>query len=433
LPEDLHRDEIRRRQAERLRALLSRVQQSNAFWTRRWRDAGVNPADIRDPADLAKLPFTTKQDLVADQQAHPPYGTNLTFPASDYSRLHQTSGTTGSPLCWLDTPESWNWFLDCWGQIYRMAGVTRDDRLAFPFSFGPFLGFWAAFEGASRLGGLCLAGGGMSSKARLRQIVDRRATVVCCTPTYALRLAEVAADEGIELRQAEVRALIVAGEPGGSIPTIRRRIEEAWNARVFDHWGMTELGSLAAECREAPGGVHVLEGECIAEIIDPETGKEVAAGGTGELVVTNLGRAGSPLFRYRTGDLVEADARPCACGRALLRLKGGILGRVDDMFVIRGNNVYPSAIEAILRGFDDVAEYRIEVQTERAMSQLRVEIEPQANVAAQGGSARLASAVQRELSARLNFQPEVAAVAPGSLPRFELKGRRFVRNEEEAC
>jgi phenylacetate-CoA ligase len=344
----------------------------------------------------------------------------LTYPLSRYSRLHQTSATSGRPLRWLDTPESWRWVLDCWEMIYRIAGVHSGDRLFFPFSFGPFLGFWSAFEAAVRQGNWCLPGGGMSSAARLRFLLDHQATVVLSTPTYALHLAEVAQQEGLDLAGSPVRMLIVTGEPGGSIPATRRRIEQAWGARVFDHSGMTEAGSLSIECPENPGGLHWLETECIAEVIDPQTAEPVPAGQVGELVLTNLGRWGSPLLRYRTGDLVRADPRPCPCGRSLLRLDGGILGRTDDMIHLRGNNVYPSALEGVIRRFPEVAEFRIRVETPRSLPVLRVELEPVAS-AADGVAERVDRAIRDELF----FRAEVTTVPPGTLPRFEMKARRL--------
>lgn len=432
-PENMTRSEIEARQLERLNVLLAEVLKSNAFWQERLAESGIvgdSFAGLNSLSELAALPLTRKSDLVADQAKHPPYGSNLTYDLAGYSRLHQTSGTTtGQPMRWLDTPDSWQWFMDAWSQLFRIAGLTREDRLAFPFSFGPFIGFWAGFEGANRLGNLCLAGGGMSSQARLKLIADNQATVVCCTPTYALRLAEVAAEDGVDLASGSVRMLIVAGEPGGGVPAIRERIESAWGARVFDHWGMTELGALAMECVENPGGLHMLETECIVEIIDPETGEpaspEEDGVRRGELVVTNLGRLGSPLIRYATGDLVETDPSPCPCGRELLRLPGGILGRADDMIMIRGNNVFPSTIEAVLRQFD-VAEFQIEVHTDRSMPHLLLRIEPRAGMD-EASKSELASSIGVAIKDRLNFNAEVVLVEENSLPRFELKGRRFVK------
>ncbi|MFP6764317.1 MAG: AMP-binding protein, partial [Planctomycetaceae bacterium] len=367
-PENLTRTELEARQLKQLNELLTAVRTDNPFWRDRFNDTGSGTAPLSSLAELSRIPLTRKGDLVTDQSDHSPYGSNLTFELPAYSRLHQTSGTTtGNPLRWLDTSDSWRWFMDCWAQMFRIAGLKPDDRLAFPFSFGPFIGFWAAFEAANRLGHLCLAGGGMSSHARLKLISDNHATVVCCTPTYALRLADVAEQEGIHLAQSSVRMLIVAGEPGGSVASIRNRIESAWGARVFDHWGMTEIGALAMECVENTGGLHMLESECIVEILDPGTGEPVVADSAGvrrgELVITNHGRTGSPLIRYATGDLVETDPNPCPCGRSLIRLPGGILGRSDDMVTIRGNNVFPSAIESVLREFDQIVEFQVEVHT----------------------------------------------------------------------
>lgn len=429
-PENMTRAQITGRQLERLNRLLATVLGANPFWQKRLRESGIDTDSFSGLAsldELETLPLTRKSDLVSDQTDHPPYGSNLTCPLQEYSRLHQTSGTTtGQPMRWLDTPDSWQWFMEAWSQLFRIAGLKREDRLAFPFSFGPFIGFWAGFEGANRLGNLCLAGGGMSSQGRLKLIADNQATVVCCTPTYALRLAEVAAEDGIDLAAGSVRMLIVAGEPGGGVPTISARIEAAWGARVFDHWGMTELGALAMECVENPGGMHMLETECIVEIIDPVSGRAAMPDDEGirrgELVVTNLGRLGSPLIRYATGDLVETDPASCPCGRDLLRLRGGILGRADDMIMIRGNNVFPSTLEAVLRRFDEVAEFQIEVHTDRSMPHLLLRVEPQAGLQ---DSDRLTQSIEAAVKDALNFHAEVVLVAENSLPRFELKGRRF--------
>jgi phenylacetate-CoA ligase len=399
-------------QRERWDALVAEVRPRNAF----------HAARLAGAADLARLPTTTKTELLHDQAAHPPYGTVLTYPRERYCRLHQTSGTSGRPLRWLDTRESWDWMLDCWDRMFAMMGLRPDDRLFFAFSFGPFLGFWTAFDAASRAGQFCLPAGGMSSGARLRMLLDNEATVLFCTPTYALRLAEVGREEGIDLAGSPVRAVVVAGEPGGGIPATRARIEAAWGARVFDHSGMTEVGPMAIECLANPAGLHVLEDDYLAEVVEPATEEPVSPGQVGELVVTNLGRVGSPLIRYRTGDLVRVDPRPCPCGSPYLRLDGGILGRADDMIHLRGNNVYPGALEALLRRFPEVAEYRVEVDGSAALTALRVEVEP-----VNGGGAGLVERVDRAIRDEFLFRAEVRLVAPGSLPRFEMKAQRFVK------
>ena len=429
--ENLTRSDIEDRQQKRLQQLVSAVSSTNPFWMKRLAEAGLENSKEATLADLHRIPLLTKQELVDDQNRHLPYGTNLTFPFSHYSRLHQTSGTTGKPMRWLDTPASWDWFMDCWEQIYHFCGIRNDDVFAFPFSFGPFIGFWAAFEGAQQLGNLSLTMGGMTSEARLRMIMELEATVVCCTPTYALRLIEIAEALNVPLSESQVRLVIVAGEPGGTIPAIRHRIEESWNARVIDHWGMTDIGSLGVEPVSGPGGLLILETECIAEIIDPETQQTVPKGELGELVITNLGRIGQPVIRYRTGDLVNASTSPCPSGSQLLRLEGGILGRADDMVTIRGNNVFPSSIDAIIRELNDVAEYRIRVVTKRAMPHMKIEIEPVLAIAENQASVdSLIQLVQQRIKDRLNFQAEVIPAEVDSLPRFELKGRRFHRETE---
>jgi phenylacetate-CoA ligase len=408
-------------QGQRLQTLLREILPTNRFYQSKFTAAEIDATRITSPADLVRVPFTTKAELVADQEAHPPYGTVLTYSPDRYCRMHQTSGTTGRPLRWLDTRESWDWVLGCWERIYGIAGIGRKDRLFFAFSFGPFFGFWTAFEAAARLGSLCLPAGGMSSAARLRFLLDNRASVVLCTPTYALRLAEVAKEEKINLASSNVRAVIVAGEPGGSIPATRSRIESAWGARVFDHYGLTEVCPLGMECQENPAGLHILETECIAEVIDPGTGQAAGAGQVGELVLTGLGRLGSPLIRYRTGDLVRMDSKPCPCGRTWVRLEGGILGRTDDMIHLRGNNVYPTALEAVIRRFPEVVEYRVEVDQSRPLADLCIEVEPTASAPANDLADRISRAIRDELL----FRAEVRTVPPGTLPRFEMKAKRI--------
>jgi len=419
------RSQIKAIQSQRLVELLQTIIPRNRFWTTKFQAADVDVASIKGRNDLSKLPLTTKQEIVDSQTAQPPYGSNLSYPSTHYRRLHQTSGTTGRPIRWMDTQESWDWFMECWRQIYTLAGLQSWDRLFFPFSFGPFIGFWAAFEGASHFGNFCIAGGGMSTSVRLQAMIENEATVVCCTPTYAMRMAEVAAAEGIDLKETSVRMIIVAGEPGGAIPATKARIEEAWEARVIDHWGMTEVGSLGIESEDRPGGLYVLETECIAEILDPETLEPVETGAVGELVITNLGRRGSPLIRYRTRDLVKASTEGDPSGRKLLWLDSGILGRSDDMVIVRGNNVFPSSIEAVVREIAEVAEFRIELKTVRAMQELCVAVEPTGEAA--NVTAELISRVETALRQRLGFVIEVRSVAPGELPRFELKSRRVVR------
>jgi phenylacetate-CoA ligase len=421
-------------QLNQLRALLAAIVPANRFYQQKFASLGLD-ASISSLDDFStRFPFTSKHELAEDQLAHPPYGTNLTFPLEQYTRCHQTSGTSGTPLRWLDTPASWSWMVENWKEVYRAAGVNRSDRVFFAFSFGPFIGFWLAFDAADEIGCLCLPGGGLSSVARLRAIIDHRATRVCCTPTYALRLAEVAAEEKIDLASAHVKTLFVAGEPGGSIPATRARLEDLWpGARVSDHHGMTEVGPVTYECPARPGVLHVMESAYFAEVIDSATGR-ASVEGIGELVLTTLGRTGSPLLRYRTGDLVKIaalpqasnlSAQPCACGCFNLALEGGILGRVDDMVVVRGVNVFPSAIEDILRRFVEIAEYQVQIVKAGTLAELKIQVEP-TNEAGQAEG--LAARLEKALFNAFTLRVPVTVVKAGTLPRFDLKAKRWLKN-----
>ncbi len=402
---------IRDHQLTRLNALLQQILPANRFYAAKF-------AGLALPVDwdaFRRLPFTTKSELVGDQAAHPPLGTVATYPVERYVVYHQTSGTTGRPMTVMDTEESWTWWAECWRYVYAAAGVTAADRIFFAFSFGPFIGFWSAYHGARRLGALTIPGGGMDSRTRVEVIARTCPTVLVSTPTYALRLAEVAREVGLDGARSSIRVTIHAGEPGASIPAVRSRIEEGWGARCYDHTGATEIGAYGYMC-EAQTAVHVNEAEFIAEVLDSATGEPVGEGERGELVVTNLGRAGWPVIRYRTGDLVTRGAGICSCGRTFLALPGGIAGRADDLMIVRGINVYPSSIEAIVRQFD-VDEFRIVRTRCDEMEELELHLESTAAVAE-----HVANALRRNLGIRI----PTTVVPGGSLPRFELKARRVL-------
>jgi len=399
-------DAIREQQLKKLRAGLGDVLATNPFWRARLHE-------VRGWDDFERLPLTTKAELLADQQDRAPFGSNLTYALERYVRLHQTSGSSGDkPLRWLDTAESWDWWVRIWAEhVYRAAGVTSSDRVFFAFSFGPFIGFWSAFGGAQNLGALCISGGAMTSEQRVRSLIDLDATVLLSTPTYALRLAGVAEKLGVDLSAAGVRTTIHAGEPGASIPATRGAIEAAYSAACFDHTGMTELGPTGHSCTQRDG-VHLIESEFIFE---------VAA--DGELIATNLGRWGMPLIRYRTGDRVVVSREPCSCGSPFLKVVGGIRGRVDDMFTVRGVNLYPSQVEDIVRRYPQVTEFVIEHRRERQMDEVSLVLE----TSVAGFSAdRLEADLRQALGVRLGCR----IVAAGTLPRSELKSKRIIRISE---
>jgi phenylacetate-CoA ligase len=395
--------------------LLGEVIPRNGFWAGKLKSALTPGSSSVTWATFARLPFTTKAELTADQEDHPPLGAVATYPRERYVAYHQTSGTQGRPMAVLDTAASWEWWVDCWQHVYHAAGVTAEDRIFFAFAFGPFIGFWSAFAGARRLGALTIPGGGLDTRQRLHLMRTSGATVLLSTVTYALRLVETAQEDGIDLRALGIRRAIHAGEPGASIPSVRARVEEAFGALCFDHAGATEVGAYGFSCG-VRDGIHINEAEFIAEIVDPATGAPVPEGVTGELVLTNLGRAGWPVIRYRTGDLAANGGRRCPCGRTLLKVPGGLAGRADDLMILRGVNVYPSAVEAIVREFA-VGEFRMVRTRALGMEELLVEAE---------ASEETAQALRQELRLRLAVRIDTRAVPPGSLPRFELKTRRIV-------
>ena len=402
--------DIRKNQTQSLRQLCRELVGSNAFYSARFEQSGLDVEAMTLEDYSAAMPFTTRAEWTRDQIENPPFGTNLTYPVDRYVRFCRTSGSTGRPMIWLDTRQTWDAMLDCWIRVFRAAGLTEPHRFLFAFSFGPFLGFWTAYDAAVKAGHMCIPAGGLSSASRLRLLIDTQAEVLCCTPTYAIRLAHVAETEGFDLEQTNVKLILVAGEPGGSIPATREHISEHWQgARVFDHHGMTEVGPVTYECPAEPGVLHVME-----DAFYPEVDED-------ELILTTLRRPGSPLLRYRTGDLVSAERRsPCACGTEELALLGGILGRKDDMAVIRGVNVFPSAIEEIVRSVDGIEEYRVEVFSRNDQAQMKVIVEGE-------GGVDVCRELQRRFEQAMFLRVPVELAAAGSLPRYEMKAKRWVK------
>ena len=405
-------------QLHRFREMLAPVLETNSFYRQKLTAAGItHPNDVQTLADYQRLPFTTKEELSADQVSHPPYGTNLTFPLEQYTCLHRTSGTTGAPLRWLDTAESWDWWGKCWGEVYRGAGVTSADRLMIAFSFGPFIGFWSAYHGAQQLGALIIPNGGMTSEQRIRTILSNDITVLIATPTYALRLAEVAEQDGINLsEESSVRVTIHAGEPGASVPATKQRIETRWGARAYDHTGATEVGAWGFMC-EQQAGIHLNEDEFICEVLDPETDTPADEG---ELVITNLGRVGMPVIRYRTGDYVKLKSGRYEGGREGRVLDGGVIGRLDDALIVRGLNVYPATLENIILKCPDVQEFAGRAYSTKTLDELEIQIES-TNPNPAATATAIAAAIRDDLGLRVT----VKTVPLGTLPRYELKSRRF--------
>jgi phenylacetate-CoA ligase len=408
----LPREELRAHQLGRLNSLLATVLPHNRFYAEKLAPSAL---PLRSWDELAGLPFTFKEELKASPSGGE-FAANLTWPVERYVRFHQTSGTRGRPMPVLDTVEDWEWWLAAWQYVLDAAGITHDDRILFPFSFGPFIGFWSAFEACLARGCLVIPSGGMKTLARLELIRTSRATVFFCTPSYTMRMAEVAAENQIDPSALHVRRIIVSGEPGGSLPDVQKRISAVWKARVIDHAGASEVGPWGFADREGRG-LFINEAEFLPEFLSLATGGPAEEGELSELVLTSLGRAGSPVIRYRTGDLVRPSWRSPDQDCQFVLLEGGVLGRADDMLVVRGVNIFPSSIDQIVRAFPEVIEYRATVVRHGEMDALQVEIED-----------RLSDPdrVARDLHLRLGLKVDVRCVPAGTLPRYEGKGKRFI-------
>ena len=398
-------------QIDRLNGLLRDILPENRFYAEKLSNA---PHELASLDQLELLPYTFKGELIAAKHEGD-LASNRTYSLDKYVRYHRTSGTRGRPLVVLDTANDWQWWIDGWQFVLDAAEMTPHDRVLMAFSFGPFIGFWSANDALMVRGCLVIPGGGMSSLARLELLEDSEATAICCTPTYALHLAEVAAENAIDLKNLQVKRIMVAGEPGGSVPAIRQRIENAWHAKVIDHAGASEIGPWGYADREGKG-LFVNESEFIAEFRSVDSGEPAEDGELSELILTTLGRHGAPVIRYRTGDLVRPTRREEGPNRFVF-LEGGVLGRADDMLIIRGVNIFPTSIEQILHSFPEVIEYRMVASRNAEMDALSVEVEDRLNEPAR---------IAKELRLRLGLKIAVTTVEIGSLPRFEGKGKRFI-------
>ena len=432
--ETMTRAEIEALQVRKLRNLLDWTEAQVPYYSKRLQDAGVTADSINSLDDLRRIPFMTREEWMDGQLEHPPYGPILAAPEESAIRYHLTSGTTGkTPIRVLDSMKDWEWIAEMWCYGFWGFGIRPSDTVFFAFSYGTFVGFWGAHYACEKMGCLVLPGGNMTTEGRVKQIIDMNATVVCSTPTYALRMAQEARNLGIDLVNGPVKRLILSGEPAGSIPATKKLIEEQWGAKAGDTAGMTELGTIMMfECEQQPGGAHVIEDHYIEEVIDPLTSDPVEYGEPGERVVTSFGRGFIPVIRYRTRDLVlKIPADNCSCGRTFDIYEGGIRGRVDDMKLVRGTNVYPRAVEAIVREYDSIDEFQIHLYTAEG---IRDEIEVLVEIPNPASdSDRIVAELQTSLSeAHEGLRFAVRQVENESLPRFELKAKRVLDEREIA-
>jgi phenylacetate-CoA ligase len=421
------RADMVRWQTQRAREQVRHAYEHSPFYRRKLSAAGVKPTAVRTLEDLARLPFTTKDELKENQAANPPWGDVLAVPFADLLRIHMTSATTGRPLAVLDTADDWYGFYHSYARSLHAFGIRKPDMVMAAFSYGPWIGYWSGFYAAQDLGCLVFPAGGLSTDQRLDALLTYPITVLGCTPSYALYLAEHAAKKGIDLaKDTKIRITWHTGEPGASIPATRARIETAFGAKAYDLPGLTEIAAWGFECEARSGLTHVHEDYCYPEVLD-EDGRPVGPGGRGELVFTSLYRKAMPLLRYRTRDIVQVADRKCPCGRTLVAFEGGVIGRLDDMKKVRGIIVYPRRIEELVRPHAGVDEFQIVFRRHEGLDEILVRIDPSPSLSPDERDG-LCTRVAEALHVGLGIRVTVEATESGSLPRWDHKARR-VRDE----
>ena len=426
--ERMPRPQLLEHQLRQLRERLSYVSERSPFYRRKLDAAGIRAGNVRTLDDVRRIPFTEKEELRLSQAAHPPWGDFACIGPREAVRVFQTTGTTGRPVRVMLSRT--DWFDTYYRQFSHFRcgyGLTEDDVLFVPFNYGLYVAWWGFQSAMEKAGLMVIPGGGLSSKDRLRAMLDWGATAICGTPSYLLYLAETARKNGIDLPSSSIRKVVAAGEPGASIPATKKAIQTQWGAECFDDIGSTEISNFGFECL-AHEGTHVIEGMFLAEVVNPETLEPLPDGQVGELILTNLCCESVPLIRYRTRDLVRFNRAPCACGRTSLRLEGGVLGRSDDMFHFAGVNVFPAQVQELLHQVDEFSqEYQLIVPSQGSGRRLSIRVEP----AREGlGGSQIEAARERLVEMvkyRITVTPEVQVCEIGSLPRVEGKAKRVLR------
>jgi len=428
--ETLPREKLAELQLKRFKERMQYVYERSPMYQRKFDMAGIKPDDIRTLDEIENIPFTVKEELRESQAEHPPWGDFICIDPEQGVRVFQTSGTTGIPVKAILNKKDWtvHYYEEFMHFMYGY-GIKRSDILFVPFNFGLHIAWWGFSAALEQEGVMIVPGGGQSSQDRVRNIVEWGATVVCGTPTYMLHLGETAVKMGQPLTESKVRIVVTAGEPGANVAATKRAIEALWGAKCYDDLGSTEAANFGFECI-AQRGTHLIESQFYAECLDVETLKPVSPGEVGELVISNLCCESMPLLRYRIKDLVRFNLEPCECGRTFLRLDGGVLGRSDDMFQYAGVNIFPSAIENLVREVDEFSnDYQLVVPRMGSGKRLTIRVEPaQSDIPVkklEEASNRLVETVKF----RISITPAVEISAIGDLPRFEGKARRVIRED----
>jgi len=425
--ETLPPEKIRSLQLEKFQRIFRWTYDHSRFHRSLYERAGIRPEDIRSFDDIRHVPTVEKSMMRDIQRKAPfPYGDALCVPLEEVTEFRQTSGTTGQPVYQPDTWQDWEWWAECWAFILWAQGYRPSDRVFIPFGYNVFVAFWAGHYGAEKIGCEVVPGGVLDTKARILKIQELRPTAMMATPTYVLGMADTARNKmGLNPAEMSIEKITCAGEPGASIPTTKRRMEQAWGAKAYDHAGATEIGAWSFECTAQPGGLHVNEAFFLVEIVDVDTGEFIEdPGKKGKMVITAFDRVAQPCVRFDSKDIIEWAEEPCPCGRTFRLIKGGVIGRADDITKVKGVLLAPSAIEEVVRGIDGLAdEYEVVVEKRGDMDHitLKVELLPGRESAKEKIEAELKD--QLRLKTNLGYHLEFHEY--GTLPRYEVKARRF--------
>ena len=425
--ETLPRDQLKQLQLKKFRRIFAWAYEHSKFHRSLYEKAGVTPDDIRSLDDVRRVPKVEKSMMRDIQRKDPfPYGDALCVPLDEVSIFRQTSGTTGQPVYQADTWQDWEWWAECWCYILWAQGYRPKDRVFIPFGYNIFVAFWAGHYAAEKLGCEVVPGGVLDTQARILKIQELNATAMMATPTYVLGMADTARKKmNINPAELTIDKITCAGEPGASISTTKNRMQTAWGAKVYDHSGATEIGAWSYECTEQPGGIHVNEAFFLVEIEDVNTGEIIEEPGRrGKMIITALDRMAQPCVRFDSKDIIEWDSKTCKCGRTFRLIKGGVVGRADDITKVKGVLLSPAAIEEVVRGIEGLGdEYEVVVDKLGDIDRIKLKVE-----IVSGSEDKVKSIEARlkdELRLKTNLGYRIEFYDYGQLPRYDVKAKRF--------
>jgi len=427
LLETLPRERLQKLQLRKFRRIFEWAYQNSKFHRRLYQGAGIVPEDIKTLEDVARVPQVDKSMMREIQYKDPfPYGEALCVPLEEVTEFRQTSGITGQPVYQPDTWQDWEWWAECWSFILWAQGYRPSDRVFIPFGYNVFVAFWAGHYAAEKIGCEVVPGGVLDTQARILKIQELRATAMMATPTYVLGMATTARDRmGIDPSTLTIDKITCAGEPGALIPSTKKRMEEAWGAKVYDHAGATEIGAWGYECTAQPEGMHINEAMFLVEIEDLATGEIIREPGRrGKMIITAFDRMAQPCVRFDSKDLIEWAPEPCPCGRSFPLLKWGVQGRADDIIKVKGVLLAPTAIEEVVRSFPELCdEFQVEVSKEGDLDKILLKIEIMAG--AEDKKESVLTRLKDQLRLKTNLGYRVECYPYGTLPRYDVKARRF--------